>query len=593
MKKVLRTIIILVLILALFGGGFWYFFIQSSALPASIYASYAAFHLRHGSDASAATYYTKALKIEPSNTDYAIAASKAHREDGNYTKAEYVLVSAIGNNSDDLDLYLELSKTYVEQDKLLDAERLISSCTNESIREQLNAIRPAAPTIEPDGGYASDLTTCSVSGTAGDIYCSDTREYPSLENGAYTDPIPLDYGVTTVSAIAVQDGLVSTLTTAEFTVCGVIEEVTFQDEAFDAMMRELLAKDRHGVFMSTELWDLQEMTISSEDIALDDLAAFIRLETLTLEGDYNLSVLTSLPLLKNLTISGCTLNKSDLETISSIVTLESLTIRDCGLTSLDSLSGAESLVYLDASENQITDISALAELTTLQELNLSDNPLKSIKALAANEVLVSLDVSACKITGVAALGNKTKLTTLDISDNAVKDLSGLAGCTSLTVLHAADNKITDLSPIAALTNLQEVNLSDNLLDTLPEFSTASQIATLDLSNNALSNVDALAALPLLGHLIISNNRVTDISSLAGSAALYQIDANENPLADVSALEAKNIIVNYDPDYTLPEEETTPSEETGATGDSEPSELTGESEAATEDAPAETDDTPDN
>lgn len=543
MKKLLRTVLIVLLVLALLGAGCWYFLLHVGTPSASLYAAYAGLQERSGRYASAAAYYSKALNAEPNHIDYALSANEAYRADNNYTKAEYILVSAIGNNPNQLSLYLSLSQTYVEQDKLLDAERLISACANESIQLQLESMRPAAPVIEPNGGYSADFTTCSISGT--DVYYSTTAEYPSLEDGAYQDPISLGYGVTVVSALTVSaDGLVSPLTTAEFTVCGPIEEVAFQDEAFDAMMRELFEKDRHDTFLSTELWDLQEMTIDSEDVSLNDLSTLIRLEHLTLKGSYDLSVLASLPLLNSLTISDCTLKQEDLEAIGQISTLTYLTIRDCNVASLDALSSLSTLTYLDASDNQIENLSALTDLTSLTELHLENNPIKSLKALSGLDALTTLDVSGCQIQKLTPLADKTTLTTLDVSDNDLTGLAALKSCTSLTSLDASDNKIQNLSPIANLTSLQDVKLANNRVKTLPTFSADSTIMTLDLSGNRLKKVDALQNLSKLGYLNISRNQVSDLTALADLSSLYQIDAYDNKLTKAGRLDSSDIIVNY-------------------------------------------------
>ena len=74
-------------------------------------------------------------------------------------------------------LYRRLSATYVAQDKLLDAQQMLDSITDPAIRASLEAARPAAPALTPDGGEFSDYITVSVSAPSGTVYVSVTEQY--------------------------------------------------------------------------------------------------------------------------------------------------------------------------------------------------------------------------------------------------------------------------------------------------------------------------------------------------------------------------------------------------------------------------------
>lgn len=577
MKKVLRTILIIVLVLAVLGTGFWYFFIHQSRLPASLYATYAGWVDHGGRHGSAARFYSKAMELEPSNIDYAIKAAEAYQAAGNYTKAEYTLVYSIGENPDALPLYLELSSVYVAQDKLLDAERLISACANESIKEQLTELRPAAPVIQPEGGFSLEPTTFSLAYSGGNAYYSLTEEYPSMDKTAYSEPVTLDYGVTTVSAILVgENGLVSPLSTAEFTVCGEIEEVTFEDEAFDEMIRDLLGKGRHSTILSSELWTISEMEIPSEITNLSDLVYFVGLKSLTLQNSTaDLSPLASLPSLTALDLTGTPLDSNDITAIGSAATLGELYLSGCGIASIDALAGLSQLTVLDLSDNQISDITALAGMPSLTELNLSGNqvssitpltaaaqlsvlnlsgnPIDSLGAISANTVLTELSASGCGISDLSPLENKTALTVLDISDNELEEIDTLQGCSSLTDLDLSGNRLSDLSPITGLPALTNLDASENQLEESPQFPEGAPLITLNLSFNSLTEVDGLTELHQLNYLCLNDNRLTDISAVADLASLLQVDAYRNPLVGVASLEERSILVNYDPGYVLPDE----------------------------------------
>ncbi|MEA4965666.1 MAG: leucine-rich repeat domain-containing protein [Oscillospiraceae bacterium] len=578
MNKVLRTILIILLALAVLCGGFWYFFVYRSGLPASLYTSYAAFCSHAGDAARSARYYEKALELEPDNADLALSTADAFVADDNYTKAEYTLVCAISRNPENLDLYLRLSAVYVEQNKLLDAERLVSACANPAVKESLIDLRPSAPVIQPDGGYLLEPEDFSLSYSGGSAYYSLTEEYPTMADQPYSEPVSLDYGVTEVSAIVVGDnGLVSPLSTAKFTVCGSIEEVTFEDEAFDTFVRELLGKDRHDKIMTSELWDVQELTLPAEITNLSDLRYFVRLHSLTMQGTANLSPLADLSALTTLDLSGAALQPDALAVIGSIKTLTTLSLRGCSLTSISDLSGLTSLTALDVSGNQLTDLTPLTGMSALQALNLaqnaitsitplaaarqltsldlSGNPIESLGPLSANEALVTLKLASCSAEDLSPLENKTALTTLDASGNQLTSLSGLEHCTALTDLNVANNLLTDLAPLTGLTGLQYLDASGNQLESMPQFPAESALLTINVSINRLTDVSGLSALQTLNYLNVSDNRLTDLSCLAELPKLVEVDALKNPLVGIASLEEHSIVVNYDPGYTLPSEET--------------------------------------
>ena len=70
-------------------------------------------------------YETACRTSRRNNANLPVRLAQAYINSGNYTKAEYTLVSAITNNPESVQLYVALSKTYIEQDKILDAEQML------------------------------------------------------------------------------------------------------------------------------------------------------------------------------------------------------------------------------------------------------------------------------------------------------------------------------------------------------------------------------------------------------------------------------------------------------------------------------------
>lgn len=598
MSKALRNFMIILLVLLLVGGACWYLFIYRSSLPATIYTTLADFFDEHGRAATAVHFYAKASAQDPGNLDLAIETANAYEACGNYTKAEYVLVRAISHSPDALDGYLALSSVYVAQDKLLDAERLISACSNEQIKEQLSALRPSAPVIQADTEFSLEPITAALSYTGGTAYYSVTEEYPTLGDEPYEAPFTLGYGTTQVTAIVVgENGLVSPLVSADFTVCGEITTVTFASEDFDTWYREQMGISRHADIISSDLWTVSELTLPAEVADLSDLSWFVGLTRLELQGTTaeDFSPLTSLPLLESLDLTGTALQGEDLESIAAIPTLKELRIGSCGVADLTALSALSALTVLDISDNQIASIEALAALPALEELRMQGNQVDSIAALAAAGSLRILDVSGnaienlgalsantaleelhadeCGISDLSPLENKTALTVLSAAKNKIDDISALKNCIALQELDLSSNQIATLAPLYALTSMTNLDVSSNLLAVSPSFTDDNGLIFLNLSFNALEEVDGLTNLHELNYLNVNNNRLTDISVIADLANLIQVDALQNPLVGVASLESRSIVVSYDPGFTLPEEETEKGDE--AT----------EGEAASDSAPA--------
>lgn len=577
MRKGLKVFLILLLILAVLAAGFWYFCVYRSSLPAKLYTAAADYFAGSGNDPLAARLYAKALDRTPGDISLAVTASDAYCRCNNFTRAEYVIVRAISHNPDALEGYLALSALYVRQDKLLDAERLITNCSNPEIREELSALRPHAPVIQPQGGFSLDPIEFSLSYSDGLAYLSLDEEYPTLESSPYDAPILLDYGVTDVTAIVVgANGLVSPVSSARFTVCGEVEPVEFPDLTFDEMIRDLLGKGRYEDILTSELWGITELRIPEGVKDLTGLSHFVALTSLTAtacEADF--CELAGLPLLAELNLSGSPLSEDEIAAIGTLTSLTSLDISGCDVGSIDALAALNGLTVLNASGNRLSDITAVSAMPNLHTLRLENNAISSITplaacaqlkilslsgnsvgslgALSANTALVDLGVSGCGLSDLSPLSNKAGLIMLDASNNAIRDFSGLTACTALQTLNLAGNRIEDAAPAARLPALQVLNLAGNEIEDCPRFPAGHPLQSLDLSQNTLEEVEPLNVLSYLSYLNVSENRLTDLSSLSKMSTLSRIDAYKNPLVGVYSLEQANILVGYDPGYELPEE----------------------------------------
>ena len=115
MKHALKVILPIVLILALLIGACCFFLIARRDLTETIFTYWGNHFYNAGRYGRAVTFYRLAMRFAPQDATLAVWLSNAYKMSGNYTKAEYTLVNAITQIPDSADLYIALSKTYVEQ----------------------------------------------------------------------------------------------------------------------------------------------------------------------------------------------------------------------------------------------------------------------------------------------------------------------------------------------------------------------------------------------------------------------------------------------------------------------------------------------
>ncbi len=574
MKKVLKIGLPILLVLIVLAGCAWFFLYYRTDFTAEYYAERGAKAYEKGRYSRAADYYTYAFRLDPQNVDTALALAESYRAEGNYTKVEYTLVSAIAENPDSTALYAALSKAYVEQDKLLDASKMLSSIADESVRQALNDLRPEAPVIQPESGYYNTYITVAVSYSSGTPYLSTGAEFPSIADGPYQDPITLPNGETTVTAVVVSDdGLVSEISQAGYTIGGVVEEVQFADPALEAFVRTALQKSDTDTIYSDEVWTITEMTLPAETQTLEDLSLFIGLETLTANNfaAMDWTGLGNLTALQTLNLSGSSLNSAALEAIGTLPNLKTLNLSNCGISTvsfltncttlqtldlsgnsigdLKPLSGLSALEQLSLQSNAVTELSALSDLKALRRLNLSQNAIASLAPLQSCTQLEELRVDNCSISTLDPVKELKALSVLSATNNAITSVEALGSCTALTVLDLSNNQISDISALVSCTALTDLTLNHNQITSLPTFSEACPMQNFSANNNALTDVSGLSKLMQLNNVDVDYNQISSLAPLASCQNLVKVNAFSNPITDVSALTGRQVIVNYDPTYT--------------------------------------------
>ena len=571
MKKTIRITLPIILTLVIVLCTIWYLFVYDREFTRDMLLHCARYSEQQGNHSVAAWFYDKAYSQTGDDDAVAIELANQYKANGNYTKAEYTLYNAIADGGG-IDLYITLCKTYVEQDKLMDAVNMLDRITNPQIKAELEAMRPSAPTATPEPGFYSQYVPISIQSSSGSLYATSDGKYPSVLNGTCNQAIrPVD-GENVIYALSIaENGLVSPLSILGYTIGGVVEEVKFTDPAVETAIRAALGAEGEKTLFTKDLWAVKSLQIPAEATNYTDLKYLTNLESLTIDSGIadELANIKSLSNLTELCIANTTVSPETLSAITKLPKLTKLTVQNCTLTNISALSYAKNLTYLNLSNNTIRNIDVLSGLVKLEELHLENNAIISLDAIAALSELHTLDVSSNALTSIAPIASLSKLAWLDAGTNSITqlgdlkgltaltylsleynqltDISAVSGCTALTDLNISNNALTDLSVLTSLNQILYLNFSHNKVAALPSWSKDCTLVTIDGSHNLLKNIDSLAKLKQLNNVYMDyNEKLSSIKALASCPLLIQVDVYGTKVTDVKALTDQSVIVNYNP-----------------------------------------------
>ena len=570
MKKIFNTLLIILLIIAILSSLAWYIFVYDRSFVRDLLISSARTCANMGYSSASSMFYDMAYNHAGQDENVAIELANQYKEEGNYTKAEYTLSNAIADGGTS-ELYIALCKTYVEQDKLLDAVTMLDNIADPVIKEELEAQRPVITTIDPTPGFYSQYISVTLESADSKIYWSGDREYPSTNGSVYTEPLALPNGETTIQAVAVaKNGLVSPLTMLGYTIGGVIEKVTFADAAIESQVRaQLNMKDGEDIY-TDDLWAITSFRVPANAGTLSDLSKMnylTHLECTDVVVD-SLQCLTSLTLLQSIDLSGSRLPSDALNYLSNLPDLKTLKLSGCRLSTIAGLEGAPSLTTLYLDNNALRNLSPISGITTLKELHLQHNAVIELDGLKGLTDLQKLDVSYNSISTTAPAGNLKNLTWLDISNNRLTTLSGtgkltnltylnvsynqlkkvdvVAGCVNLTEFYMFNNKVSDILALKSLLKLRILDFSNNEIATIPSWPTSCALYSINGSGNQIASLSPLKGMENLAYVYMDYNQITSVSPLNDCYKLVRVDVYGNTVKSVESLTKQSIIVNYDP-----------------------------------------------
>ncbi len=570
MKKFIKRLfpVLLAMFIAVSIG--WYFMEYDPGFTRDLLLQQARRMEDSGNRKASVWLYNVAYDHFGGSDEIAIELANKFIEIGNYSKAEYTLRKAIedGGNAE---LYMALSKTYVEQGKLRDAVLMLDN-VGADMQAQLQALRPAAPQASyPSGNYRQYLSV-EFHAPGYTIYVATDNDYPSGITDAYTAPIQLGLGQSTLFTVCVgENGLVSPLAVYSYIISDVVETVTFMDPGFDAAVRKALGYSNDRVIYSNNLWTITELDLGENVKSIADLKWVPNLRTLRVRKAVldNAASLSGCMHLESISVTGSIVSTEIMQVIGSMPQLKTLRLSECGISSIAPLSGLTELTKLDLSSNAIRDITALAGLTKLTELNLSSNALIGLDGLETLQMLTKLDVSYNSIVSIAPLASMQMLQELNLSSNALRNLDSISGLVELRTLNASHNELLDLTALSGCQTLVNLDVSHNTLLSLDALSGLMALEVLDFSYNEVSKLpnfavdcalriirgdyNQLASLKKLGglknltHVYMDYNvEISSVSALASCPALKEVYVYGTSVRHISALTDLGILVVYSP-----------------------------------------------
>jgi Leucine-rich repeat (LRR) protein len=571
MKRFLYVLVPLLLTaLIIFSIG-WYLFEYDPDFTRDILLEQARYQDQVGNHAAAVWFYDLAYLQSDKDDSVALELAEQYVSIGNYTKAEFTLSHAIADGGS-IELYKALCRTYVAQNKLLDAVTMLNNIADPDIKAQVDAIRPEAPAPSHAPGNYSQYIHLSFTAANGGCYISADQTYPSIKNHAFKTPFILSAGESVFYGITLgENGLVSPLGIYSYVVGGVIEEVHFNDANLEQALREQLGFAMDRIIYSNELWELKEFEMPATVTDYADLKWLPNLEVLTIKGGNftTLEQISQLSKLHTLTITDSVVSSQDQKIIANLPNLTNLTLRGCQLSTIANLKPATKLSYLDIGNNTIRDLTALSNMTGLTRLYLDHNAVISLQAISGLTMLDVLDVSFNSLASTSHLATLTNLTDLNISNNGLMNLDGverlaalrrfdashnnlisidvLAGASNLVYLDVSYNTILNIDIVAGMIGLEELYISHNEITMLPKFSKESKLWTINAEHNKISTLDSLSKLHHLSYVYMDYNAdIKSVDCLQYCHRLLVVSVFGTKVSNVQVLKDMSVQVYYDP-----------------------------------------------
>ncbi|KAL8309699.1 hypothetical protein RB597_009794 [Gaeumannomyces tritici] len=202
---------------------------------------------------------------------------------------------------------------------------------------------------------------------------------------------------------------------------------------------------------------------------------------------------------------------------------------DITKNSISNLSGVpDSVRFLQAAHNQLSDLTAWGALINLQHLDVSNNDLRTVSGLSQLVHLRELKADNCNLASLDGLGCHEGLQKLRARGNHIEELDfEHSKMRSLTELDLEGSGIRRITHIEHLTSLTLLKLQKNKLDQFEIASgkTFQSLTDLHITDNEVMTLD-VSPLPMLKRLFADRNRLHTITGFTRAFRLDTLSLRE-------------------------------------------------------------------
>lgn len=522
-------------------------------------------------------YFNKALKSNETSIDGRVGLADVYVKRGNIREAVNVLKEGISLSLGVYEYYEKIIRIYTENNMIAEARSFINSISNQFVSRKLRDNMPSPVTASPEPGqYDKEISVKLSSSEGAKIYYTTDGSQPTLQSTLYDGKSIKVKEPITLRAFAVNDKMLLSETelNASYIVVETSKKYTFVDPKVEAIVRASLNMPEGDITYKQILSIRKFSNIDANGnpfegtiTRLDDILQMKNLSELTLTGEQmiaDFSGLSSLPVLRTLTLRSCGINDTSFKVIASNTMLISLDLSQNMISDITQISGMNNLSYLSLSNNMISDFTPLTVLSSLKTLDISKNLASNISALSNLVHLTELKADNNQITDFTPVCSISSLTRLDLSDNQIMVIPDMARLTALTELDLSGNNVSNLVPLAVCNSLDSLDISRNVVNNLAPLSnlritrliaadnqipslvpvaSMRQLKILDVSGNYLSDISPLATLPQLESLYINRNDIWDVSTLGSISSLREIYCSDIPADDFSDINT-NVVRIY-------------------------------------------------
>lgn len=298
------------------------------------------------------------------------------------------------------------------------------------------------------------------------------------------------------------------------------QEVHFESALLAEAARYMLEKEADAPLMASELYDLTDLFICGKEFFRDPTDHWTHCDMHWVNN------------------GGRVASRGDISDLSEIVAhmpnLRMLTLDRQNIQDISALASLP-LIYLNISDNPITDIAPLAECDTLQELAVGYIKTSNFSALAKLESLARVDLSGNKVDSLTPLAhNKQILIELNLMQAQIEDFSALSDIEIWSLrLYEAPSEILDI--VENMHSLSRLAVDASRIRSFERFQGLTKLHALRLAENRISSLEGVEVFTLLEELEIDNNSITDLSPLLQLPKLRILSIREANIKDYSIL----------------------------------------------------------